>query len=146
MDAEGPEVGLHIRNIANRLNRAPGIKVVLYREEDGSCPFLTWFDELAAKVRDKCYVRLERLEELGHELRRPEGDFLRDGIYELRVSFRGIHHRVLYFFHGGVAAMVSHGLVKERMVPSKEIDHAIERKRRFETNPSRHTYREDPSG
>ena len=137
---------MQIRNIANRLNRVPRTKVVLYGEEDGSCPFLTWFDELPAKVRDKWYLRLERLEELGHELRRPEGDFLRDGIYELRVSFRGIHYRVLYFFHGAIAAVVSHGLLKERMVPAKEIDHAIERKRRFETNPSRHTYREDPNG
>jgi hypothetical protein len=25
---------------------------------------------------------------MGHELRRPEADLLRDGIYELRVSFR----------------------------------------------------------
>ena|SRR5258706_12656036 len=47
-----------------------------------------------------------------HELRRPEVDFLRNGIYELRVSLRGVHHRILYFFRGSVAAVVSHGLVK----------------------------------
>jgi hypothetical protein len=67
---------------------------------------------------------LERLREMGHELRRPEADFLRDGIYELRVSLGGVHHRILYFFHGAIAAVVSHGLVKERVVPPKEIDHA----------------------
>jgi hypothetical protein len=66
---------------------------------------------------------------MGHELRRPEADFLRDGIYELRVSLGGVHHRILYFFHGATAAVVSHGLVKERVVPSKEIDHAVERSR-----------------
>jgi hypothetical protein len=37
----------------------------------------------------QCYLRLERLREMGHELRRPEADFLRDGIYELRVSLGG---------------------------------------------------------
>jgi hypothetical protein len=79
---------------------------------------------------------------MGHELRRPEADFLRDGIYELRVSLQGVHHRILCFFHGTVAAVVSHGLVKERVVPSKEIDHAVERKKRFEANPRRHTYEE----
>jgi phage-related protein len=85
---------------------------------------------------------MERLREMGHELRRPEADFLRDGIYELRVSLRGVHYRILYFFHGTVAAVVSHGLVKERAVPSKEIDRALERRKRFEASPRRYTYEE----
>ena len=120
----------------------PRTKVVLYQDLDGSCPFLTWFGELPAKVQDKCLLRLERLGELGHELRRPEADLLRDGIYELRISLQGVHHRVLYFFHGAVAAVVSHGLVKERTVSPKEIDRAVERKKRFEANPAKHTYEE----
>ena len=53
-----------------------------------------------------------------------------------------VHHRILYFFHGATAAVVSHGLVKERVVPSKEIDYAVERKKRFEANPAKHTYEE----
>ena len=120
----------------------PKTKVVLYREADGSCPFVEWFDELPVKVQDKCYPRLEGLREMGHGLRRPEADFLRDGIYELRVSLGGVHHRMLYFFHGATAAVVSHGLVKERVVPPKEIDRAVERKKRFEANPAKHTYEE----
>jgi phage-related protein len=120
----------------------PGTRVVFYAEEDGSCPFLEWFDGLPAKVQDKCYVRLERLGEMGYELRRPEADLLRDGIYELRVSHHGVHHRILYFFHGTIAAVVSHGLAKERTVPSKDIDRAIIRKLRFSTDPKRHTYEE----
>jgi Phage derived protein Gp49-like (DUF891) len=110
-------------------------RVALYREEDGSCPFIEWFDKLPAKVQDKCYLRLERLREMGHELRRPEADFLRDGIYELRASLGGVHH-------GAVAAVVSHGLAKERVVSPKEIDRAVERKKRFEANPPKHTYEE----
>jgi len=120
----------------------PRARVVLYREEDGSCPFLDWFNELPVKVQDKSFLRLERLREMGHELRRPEADFLRDGIYELRISFQGVHHRILYFFHGTLAAVVSHGLIKERMVPPKEIDRAVERRKRFAANPQRHTYEE----
>ena len=116
--------------------------VVLYREENGSCRFLEWFNELPSKLQDKVYLRLERLREMGHELRRPESDFLRDGIYELRVSLRGIHYRILYFFHGPIIAVVSHGLVKERLVPPKEIDRAVERKKRFEANPLKHSYEE----
>ena len=105
----------------------PRTRVVLYREADGSCPFLEWFNELPAKVQDKCYLRLERLRERGREL---------------RVSLRGVHHRILYFFHGAIAAVVSHGLVKEGVVPPKQIDRAIERKKRFQANPGRHTYQE----
>ena len=120
----------------------PRTSVVLFREEDGSCPFVMWFVKLPAKVQDKCYLRLHRLEEMGHELRRPEADFLRDGVYELRVSLRGRQYRILYFFHGTVAAVVSHGLVKERTVPPREIDRAIERKKRFQANPQVHTYQE----
>ena len=70
------------------------------------------------------------------------GDFLLDGIYELRVSLQGLQYRILYFFHGTIAAVVSHGLVKERVIPSKEIDRAIERKKRFIANPARHTHEE----
>lgn len=121
----------------------PETSVILFREEDGSCPFVDWFDKLPAKVQDKCYLRLERLREMGHELRRPEADFLRDGIYELRVSLGSVHYRILYFFHGAMAAVVAHGLVKERVVPPKEIDHAVRRKRLFEANPDKHTHEED---
>ena len=116
----------------------PKTKGILYCEEDGSCPFLEWIEQLPVKAQDKCLVRVERLRELGHELRRPEADLLRDGIYELRASLLGIHYRILYFFHGAVAAIVSHGIVKERAVPPKEIDRALGRKKRFEANPAKH--------
>ena len=87
-------------------------------------------------------VRIERLEELGHELRRPEADLLRNGIYELRVGLQHVNYRMLYFFHGRTAAVVSHGLVKEAVVPNQEIEKALERKRKFEKNPKAHTYEE----
>jgi phage-related protein len=121
----------------------PRTAVVLYCEEDGSCPFLEWLDELPVKAQAKCLLRLERLRELGHELRRPEADLLRDGIYELRIGLQGIHYRILYFFHGTVAAVVAHGIVKERAVPAREIDRAIQRKKAFEANPVRHRRSEE---
>ncbi len=91
----------------------PRTKVVLYQEADGTVPLLSWLDRLPDKAKDKWSVALGRLVELGHELRRPEADLLRDGIYELRVRLRRVNYRMLYFFHGNVAAVVSHGLVKE---------------------------------
>ena len=88
-------------------------------------------------------MKISRLAELGHELRRPEADLLRDKIYELRVGLQGINYRILYFFQGRQAAILASGIIKEREVPPQEIDRAIERKRRFEEDPAKHTYSED---
>jgi phage-related protein len=121
----------------------PRTHVTFYQEDDGTVPVLDWLAGLGDKARAKSLVRIERLKEVGHQLRRPEADYLRDGIYELRVSLQGIHHRVLYFFHGPAVAVLSHGLVKERAVPPSEIELAIRRKVRFEADPAGHTYGED---
>ena len=107
------------------------------------CQLLDWLETLPSKAVAKCLVNIERLGELGHELRRPEADLLRDGIYELRVGLQGINYRILYFFHGHVAAVLAHGIIKESAVPPKEIERTIERNRRFELNPKQHTHEEE---
>jgi phage-related protein len=121
----------------------PRTNVLLYRDDDGTVPFLEWFDALPRKAQDKCRVNIERLRELGYELRRPEADCLRDGIYELRVRLQRINYRMLYFFYRDIAAVLSHGLVKERQVPEKEIDRAVANRRKFEANPQLHTHEEE---
>ena len=78
----------------------PKTTVVFYQDDPETVPVLDWLASLPAKALDKCRVRIERLRDLGHELRRPEADFLRDGIYELRVRLRTSNYRMLYFFHG----------------------------------------------
>jgi hypothetical protein len=103
----------------------PRTRVVFYCEADGTAPVLDWLRSLPPKAQDKCVVRIERLAELGHELRRPEADLLRDKIYELRVGLQGQNYRILYFFHGATAAVLAHGLVKERAVPPADIERAI---------------------
>ena len=75
----------------------------------------------------KCRVKLDRLRDLGYELRRPEADYLRDGIYELRLRVQRVNYRMLYFFHGNTAAVVCHGILKEKVIPPKEIDRAVKR-------------------
>jgi phage-related protein len=122
-----------------RLGEAIVPTVLLFQDTDRSIPFVDWLRVLPPKVVAKVRLRLERLAELGHGLRRPEADFLRDGIYELRIGYLCRNYRVLYFFHGRAAAVVSHGLMKEREVPPREIDLAIERKKTYEADPDRHT-------
>ena len=120
----------------------PKARVVFYREADGTVPVLKWFENLPAKAQDKCRIKLQRLAELGHELRRPEADLLRDGVYELRVGLQHINYRILYFFHGRAAAILAHGLTKENRVPNTAIDTALARKQRYEQAPHLHTFEE----
>ena len=107
----------------------PETKVILFEEDDGTVPLLI------------CIVKIERLAEMGHELRRPEADFLRDGIYELRAALNSVQYRVLYCFHND-DAVITHGLIKRRKVPDKEIEIALDRRARFRKNPSKHTHGE----
>ena len=123
----------------------PQTVVVFFAEDDGSAPLLAWLDEQDRKVQDKCLVKIERLEECGHELRRPEADYLRDGIYELRVRHRSVNYRMLYFFHEQ-SAVLSHGLTKEDVVPDGEIDLAMSHSMQFRQAPERHTYKERTDG
>jgi phage-related protein len=115
-------------------------EIYLYKDANGSLPLLEWLGQLPGKVQLKCTARIRRLAEMGHESRRPEADFLRDGIYELRASYSGVHYRILYFFSGRAVVVLSHGITKEREVPVKEIDRAIQRKTEVEADFQRHTF------
>ncbi len=117
----------------------PQIKVVLYKDDDGVVPTLDWLSGLPTKARDKCIKKIERLKELGHLIRRPEADYLRDNIYELRTQLRNVQYRLLYFFHGIEAAVILHGTTKSKRVPPSEINLAIERRGNFLQNPKLRT-------
>ncbi len=119
------------------------INVFFFAELNGIAPALTWMDDVPGNPKDKLFYRVRRLEQAGHELRRPEADFLRDGIYELRVRSQRVNYRLLYFFHQG-AAIIAHGCTKEGAVKDVDIERAIERRSRYERNPKGHRY--IPSG
>lgn len=120
----------------------PSTRVVFFKDE-GGCPVLDWLDQLSKKIQAKAQVRIERLAEMGHELRRPEADYLRDNIYELRWRVQSVNYRILYFFHGKEVVVLSNGLTKEDRVPPREINLAVERKAAFESDPAGHTYSEE---
>jgi len=117
------------------------VEVYVYRDDDGELPILRWLDAMPKKVRLKCLERIARLAELGNELRRPEADYLRDAIYELRASYQGVHYRLLYFFAGKAVVVLSHGITKEREVPDKEIDRAIKSKKQVAADFTRYAFK-----
>jgi hypothetical protein len=66
----------------------PRIDVIFYQEDEDDVPVLHWLRDVRKSDHGayaKCIAAIERLAEFGHELRRPLADFLKDGIYELRM-------------------------------------------------------------
>jgi phage-related protein len=128
----------------------PRTRLIFFMEDNGAVPVRDWLLNLRRRQRQvfaKCVVRIRRLVGLGYELRRPEADLLRDGIYELRIRHGRVHYRILYFFHGHNIAILTHGFTKEGKVPRSEIDRALRCKAAFESNSARHSYEEDiPDG
>lgn len=123
----------------------PRAEVGYFQEDKKSVPVLDWLRELRQQDRRayaKCAVRIQRLAQEGHALRRPEADYLRDGIHELRARQGRVNYRILYFFHGQNVVILAHGLTKEDEVPNAEIERALRRKEAFEQNPKLHLYEE----
>ncbi len=105
---------------------------------------VNWLKELRqtnVKAFIKCRAAITRLALMGHELRRPEADFLRDGIHELRIRMGSVNYRLLYFFHAQTVSVVAHGCTKEDIMPPTDIKRAITRKIAFTANPTAHTFK-----
>lgn len=114
----------------------PEVEVIFYKNTDQRIPIREFLEELSEKDRDKCLARIKWLKDRGHEIGPPVSKPLRDGIHELRVKGENRNYRMLYFFHGRMAVVVSHGIVKKtQKVPPQEIEKAIERKIEFEADP-----------
>jgi hypothetical protein len=118
----------------------PKTTVVIYQETDGRVPLREWLVEQDKKVQDKCVVAIEILADRGYELRRPVADYLRDGVYELRVRYGHMNYRILYGFCGANVVLLSHGCTKEAAVPAREIERAIMNLKSYKGKPVAHTY------
>jgi len=117
----------------------PKTEIIIYRKANGTVPLLDWLDSLPDRARQNCIVKIERLRVLGFELRRPDCDYLQDGIYELRARHGTVNYRVLYAFAGRNIVLLSHGCTKERTVPKKEVERAIENFAQFKNNPDKYS-------
>ena len=120
----------------------PATEVRVFRDTAGDVPLIAWLERLERRqpiAHAKCLACILELARLGHELRRPTADYLRDGIYELRARKGRVNYRILYFFHGSHAVTLSHGITKEAAVPKKEIDLAVKRKALVAGDPDKYT-------
>jgi putative component of toxin-antitoxin plasmid stabilization module len=114
---------------------------LLFFQENGRSPVYEWLNELRRsdlKAYTTGLARIDMLMDFGHDLRRPVAAYLRDGIFELRWKHGHVQYRVLYFFHGRDAAVLTHGIVKEAAIDDVEIERALQRKAKFIQSPQRY--------
>lgn len=120
----------------------PSTEVRVFRKADGTSPFTEWFDELESDdpaIYAKCYARILLLAECGHQLRRPQTDYLEQGIYELRTRKGRVHYRILYSFNGKNVAVLTWGCTKKKAVSPNDIEYAVKAMELVKRDPARHT-------
>jgi hypothetical protein len=122
----------------------PQTSILVFKEASGDVPLTEWLEELEESDKRafaKCLARIQQLEQMGHELRRPAADILRSKIHELRVKVGRVHYRILYFFCEGQRneACLTHGFTKEGVVPGEEIDYAVAAKKLVDKDRARYT-------
>ena len=101
-------------------------EVEFYRTIRGDSPVDEFLDGLQLRARAKAEKWLVMLEEQGPFLPRPFADVLEGPIRELRVGLGRLEMRLLYFVHGRMVIVVTHGFLKKsRDVDSDEIARAF---------------------
>jgi len=118
----------------------PKTDIRIYQDADGTVPLLDWLNSLSKRARIKCIEKIGRLQALGHELRRPDCDYLTEGIYELRARAGNVNCRILYAFTGKHIVLLSHGLTKLKKVPKKDIERAVKNLAKYKRNPQKHIF------
>ncbi len=116
-------------------------RVVFFKASNGMVPVFDWFCTLPTFVFRMFRTRFNRIELTGKGNDRPRSAYLRDKIYEFRVSENGINYRALFFFHGTELVVVANGFSKKSAkVPDSEINRAIARRAQFIASPEAHTH------
>ena len=93
-------------------------------------------------AHEKCTARIARLAACGNLLRRPEADYLTDGIFELRARRGHVQYRLLYCFYARRAAVLLHATTKESTLPTADVARARARKSDVEREPDAHLHEE----
>ena len=100
-----------------------------YRTERGDVPSLEHVRSQTKAHRTRIGRALRGLQEIGPLARRPFAGYVGNGIYELRVPFEGLQHRLLYFFHDRTIIVVTSGFLKNiERIPDAELRRAQTRR------------------
>ncbi len=100
--------------------------VIYYETKQGKFPVEEFINSRSKKNQLKIAAIIDYLEEMVNKLPRPYADYLRDGIYELRIKLSGNETRTLYFFCYEEFIVLTHSFIKKtQKVPESEINKAI---------------------
>ena len=103
--------------------------IFYFVDEDGFSPVEGFINDITEKERAKVRAYIKILKNFGHNVRRPIGDYLGEGIYELRPGA----HRVFYFFFLKDSAVFVHMLRKKTdKIPVSDLKLCIKRKSEVE--------------
>jgi putative component of toxin-antitoxin plasmid stabilization module len=117
--------------------------VRLYRTKNRRVPVAAALRDLCRTERRaaaKCIALIERLRECGTDLRGKLAAYLKNGVWELRVSAGSIEYRIAYAAEAGVLVLL-HGFRAHVADDAREYDRAIDRLAEFRANPDLHTAR-----
>lgn len=107
-------------------------QVLYYSDSSGKSQVEDFINSRNLNNQVKITAVIDYLEEMGVNLPRPYSDYLRDGIYELRVKLSGDETRTLYFFCFEKYIVLTHTFLKKtQKVPDSEINKAIKLKTDF---------------
>lgn len=103
-------------------------RLIFFRQSRGDEPVREFLQSLPKAARIEAGAALTDLERLGPGLRRPDADFLAEGIYELRFRALRLEYRILYFFAED-RVVLAHGFIeKTAAVPKREFEKAATRR------------------
>lgn len=107
--------------------------IIFHKTKHGRVPVQEFINKLNVKTETKVRKYISLLSQEGPDLRRPYSDYLKEGMYELRIKLSPNNYRILYFFVQRTAIVLTHGFVKKTgKVPDREIKKAIKYKLEFE--------------
>jgi phage-related protein len=113
-------------------NKTKEWKIVFYKTENGKCPVYDFMKTLTENEKAEMLDKIEYLRIHGNNIRRPRADYLRDKIYELRMTLTTNETRTLYFFFNNNEIVLTHAFYKKtQSVPESEINKAIKYKNDF---------------
>lgn len=102
-------------------------EIYYFEDDKGNAPVREYIKVLPDQDRAKIYAYLNRLSEVGPQMRRPMADYIgeKTGLYELRPS----RHRIIYFFLERKNIILLHALLKKTdKIPEKDLRIAEDRK------------------
>jgi len=108
-------------------------EIILYTTETGKCPVNDFMNGLSDKDRAEMIKKINYLKQVGNKIKRPRAAYLRDKIYELRITLTKNNTRTLYFFfNDNNEIILTHTFIKKTdKVPDSEIEKAIKYKNNY---------------